>query len=93
MTAIGLSAGIVIGVGLANGLRTWLNGVTPADPVTLVGVVIVLGVVAAISSYLPTRRAIRIDPVAARCGMRWTRHSRPEDAYAPGGLTWIQRSR
>lgn len=68
MTAIGLSAGVVIGVALASWLRTWLYGVTPTDPVTLVGVVIVLGAVAGMSSYFPTRRAIRIDPVAALRG-------------------------
>jgi predicted permease len=65
MTAVGLAAGIVLGVGLANWLRTWLYGVTPADPVTLVGVVVVLGVVAGVSSYLPTLRATRIDPAVA----------------------------
>jgi predicted permease len=46
-------------------LSGFLFGVTAADPVTYVGMVVVLSVVAVVSGYLPARRASRIDPIVA----------------------------
>ena len=46
-------------------LRSFLFGVTPEDPLTLIGVVILLGAVALLACYLPARRAMRIDPMVA----------------------------
>ena len=65
VTLAGLGGGLVLGLALARWLRGWLYGVTPADPITIVGVLLVLGGVAAVSSYFPTRRAIGIDPAVA----------------------------
>jgi ABC-type antimicrobial peptide transport system permease subunit len=42
-----------------------LYGVTPTDPVTFVGVGVVLGLAAAAASLIPARRATRIDPITA----------------------------
>jgi ABC-type antimicrobial peptide transport system permease subunit len=42
-----------------------LFGITSTDPVTFGGMLVVLGLVAAIAGYLPARRASRIDPMAA----------------------------
>ena len=42
-----------------------LVGVRPQDPVTLATTVALLGGIALLASYLPARRATRIDPVAA----------------------------
>ncbi len=42
-----------------------LYGVTATDPATFIGMVVVLGAVAALAGYLPARRASRIDPVLA----------------------------
>ena len=64
-----LGAGIVIGLGLALGLarfvRTLLYEIQPTDPVTLVGVAVVLGAVGFIAALIPSRRAAKVDPVIA----------------------------
>jgi ABC-type lipoprotein release transport system permease subunit len=46
-------------------LSSLLYGVSPRDPFVLFGAVVVPVVVAAIASYLPARRASRVDPVIA----------------------------
>jgi putative ABC transport system permease protein len=61
--------GVAIGVGgailLTRLIRTLLYEVTPTDPEVFLGVSIGLAVVALIASYVPARRATRIDPVVA----------------------------
>ncbi len=42
-----------------------LFSVRPEDPLTFAGVAVLLGIVAALASYLPGRRATRVDPVVA----------------------------
>jgi ABC-type antimicrobial peptide transport system permease subunit len=60
---------MVVGVAaswvLARTLSGLLFGVTSSDPVTFVGMLVVLTAVAAIAGYLPARRASRIDPMSA----------------------------
>ena len=52
-------------LGLAQFMRTLLFGVTPADPLTLSAVVMLLVATAAMAAYLPARRANRVDPMQA----------------------------
>jgi putative ABC transport system permease protein len=63
------AAGVVAGVAGALITGRWLTsmlfGVTPADPVALVGTVVVLATVAVAASALPAWRAARVDPMAA----------------------------
>lgn len=63
------AAGIVLGLGAATGvarlLGTLLYGVEPFDPLTYVAVALVLIAVALLASYLPARRASRVDPAEA----------------------------
>ena len=65
---LGLAAlGVVVGLGLAMGTTRvtagLLFGVSPTDPVTFVVVAVSLTVVALAASYLPARRASRVDPI------------------------------
>jgi ABC-type antimicrobial peptide transport system permease subunit len=62
-------AGIAIGVGGAFAttrvLQTFLFQVSPTDPATFAGIALFFLVVALAASYIPARRAARIDPMAA----------------------------
>jgi predicted permease len=61
-TAAGAASGLGVAVVAASGLGSLLYGVRPSDPITFVSVALLLGVVAAIASYVPARRAARLDP-------------------------------
>jgi predicted permease len=65
LAAMGMIVGAAVSWALAKALSGLLFGVTPADPVTFLGMLIVLTAVAAIAGYLPARRASRIDPMVA----------------------------
>jgi ABC-type antimicrobial peptide transport system permease subunit len=59
----GVAVGLVAAYFASRLVRAFLIGVTPGDPVTLVAVTTLLCVVALLATYLPARRAARIDPV------------------------------
>jgi putative ABC transport system permease protein len=63
--AIGLLAGALAASGFGRVLEGLLVGVRPQDPATLMATTALLGGIALVASYLPARRATRIDPVAA----------------------------
>jgi ABC-type lipoprotein release transport system permease subunit len=46
-------------------IRSLLFGVEATDPVTFVGIALLLGLVALLASYIPARRASRVDPLVA----------------------------
>jgi putative ABC transport system permease protein len=66
--AIGV-AGVAIGIpgalGLARLMRGMLYGIGPSDPLVFAGVAALLVGIAAVASYVPARRAVRVDPVVA----------------------------
>ncbi len=68
MTGAGVALGIVGAAGLTRLMSTLLFGVSALDPVTYVVVALGLGGVALLASYLPARRAARVDPVVALRG-------------------------
>lgn len=63
LVAGGLVCGGVTAVLVASGLGSLLHGIEPFDPPALLGVVIILGLVAGVATWLPARRAATIDPV------------------------------
>lgn len=63
--AIGAAAGLVMGLGLAQLLRSLLFQVSPADPAAIGRAVVALVTVAAVAVAGPARRAARVDPIVA----------------------------
>ena len=62
---IGLGIGLVAALGVTQLLTKILFGVSAFDPTTFVAVCALLAAVAALSSYLPARRATKVDPLVA----------------------------
>jgi predicted permease len=65
LLAVGLIAGLALAVVFGYVLSSRLFGVAPFDPVTLVGTALVLSGVTLVASYLPARRAAKLDPAVA----------------------------
>jgi ABC-type antimicrobial peptide transport system permease subunit len=61
----GIAIGALASLASSRLLGELLFDVSPTDPATLLGVILVLGAVSFLASYLPARRATRVDPVAA----------------------------
>ncbi len=68
LLAIGVTLGIPVSLAATRAIKAGLFGVDPADPVTLIAAVLILSLALLAGSYIPARRATRIDPmVALRC--------------------------
>jgi macrolide transport system ATP-binding/permease protein len=68
LAGVGIGAGLACSVGAATLIRGLLFGVRAWDAATLVTVAMVLAISALLASYIPARRAARVDPmVALRC--------------------------
>ena len=67
-TGVGLIIGAIAALALARLMHGMVYGVSTSDPVTLVGALVLTGVVAMVASYLPARRAGRVHPAAALDG-------------------------
>ena len=65
LTAIGIAAGLIAAFALTRGMTTMLVGVKASDPATFATVAIVFFLIATIASWLPARRAARLDPTVA----------------------------
>ena len=68
LTAMGVAVGLVLSLALTRLVASFLNGVSPFDPVTYLAGPVFLALVALLASGLPARRATKVDPgVALRC--------------------------
>ncbi len=65
LIAVGIGMGLIAAAALARLLNNLLFGVSTMDPATFVAVPLVLGAMAALASYLPALRAMRIEPMLA----------------------------
>ena len=65
LTAVGLVIGLLGAVAMSRAMSSLLYGVQANDPITLVGTAALLAVVSIVATWLPARRAARIDPVRA----------------------------
>lgn len=65
LVLISIGIGLGASLGLARLLAGQLYGVSPADPITFAGIAALLAVTALVASYLPARRATRVDPITA----------------------------
>jgi putative ABC transport system permease protein len=65
LTGIGLVIGLAFGAAAAQLLRSLLFGISAVDPLTFGGAAVLFVAVALAASYVPARRATRLDPVTA----------------------------
>ena len=65
LTAIGVVVGLAASFALTRVLKTLLFGVTPSDLLTFAAVSVALMAIALLASYIPARRATKVDPLIA----------------------------
>jgi ABC-type antimicrobial peptide transport system permease subunit len=63
LTGVGAAVGLLTAVGVSQWMSSLLFGVERLDPPTYAAVLAVLGLAAALASYIPARRAAAVDPV------------------------------
>jgi ABC-type antimicrobial peptide transport system permease subunit len=65
LLGLGVAIGLATSLAAARAIEGFLFEVDPVDPATLFAVTLLLGCAALAASYLPARRAARVDPVEA----------------------------
>ena len=65
LTLIGLALGLVAALNLTKLLSSYIFGISPTDPGTFAIVSAVLTMVGLLASYIPARRATKVDPMVA----------------------------
>ena len=68
LTLLGLAIGLVLALGAFGSIgavRTLLPGISPLDPVTFIAVPALLATIALLASWIPGRRAGKVDPLVA----------------------------
>ena len=65
LALVGIGCGVVVAFAAERALSAFVFGIGTTDPLTLAAVSLLLLVVAATASYIPSRRALKVDPVVA----------------------------
>jgi predicted permease len=65
LAAIGVAVGIGVSLAVTRLMSSLLFGVEATDPMTYAAVAVLLAAVALFASYVPARRAMRVDPIVA----------------------------
>jgi predicted permease len=65
LTVIGAGLGAAFGLAATSAMRSLLYGVSATDPLTFAAVVCVVALAGGFASYIPARRALRVDPLVA----------------------------
>ncbi len=65
LIAMGAAVGLIASFGATQVIRTQLTGVSPHDPITLIGVVVLMALVGVAACYFPAQKASRVDPLVA----------------------------
>jgi predicted permease len=65
LAVLGVAIGIIASLVITRLLSSLLFGVSATDPITFAGVAVLLSLVALLASYIPARRAMRLDPNTA----------------------------
>jgi predicted permease len=65
LALFGVGAGLVAALILTRALQSFLFGISSSDPLTFVGVAVLLTLVALAASFFPARSATRVDPIVA----------------------------
>jgi ABC-type antimicrobial peptide transport system permease subunit len=65
LTLLGSGLGLAAAFALTRFMQSQLHGIRADDPPTFVGVTLILALSSAAAAWLPTARAVRVDPVVA----------------------------
>jgi putative ABC transport system permease protein len=65
LSAVGIVIGLIGALAVTRVMASLLVGVNPTDPVTFAAIVALFGIIAMAASWMPARRASRLDPMAA----------------------------
>jgi len=65
IAAVGVVVGLVGALGISRVIASLLYNVTSTDPLSFGGVSVFLAAIAVLASYLPARRAMKVDPIVA----------------------------
>jgi putative ABC transport system permease protein len=65
LALIGVALGLAGAFGLTRLMTTLLFGVSATDPITFVAISLLLTTVASVASFIPARKAMKVDPMIA----------------------------
>ena len=65
LTAIGIIIGLPISLALVRLGRSFFYGIEPHDPLTVIGTIVIIIAVAVLATWIPARRAAKVDPMVA----------------------------